>query len=45
MPLPLAPITDPVREQLRQLRPEEMSPLEALGVLYELHRKVQEDQQ
>ncbi len=44
MPLPLAPIADPVREQLRQLRPEEMSPLEALGVLYELHRKVQADQ-
>ncbi len=42
MPLPFTPIADPIREQLRALRPEEMSPLEALGVLYELHRKAQE---
>jgi DNA mismatch repair protein MutS len=34
--------TDPLREELRQLRPEEMSPLEALGVLYEMHKKAQE---
>jgi DNA mismatch repair protein MutS len=30
---------DPVREQLRALRPDEMSPIEALGILYELHKK------
>src|SRR5438067_1100077 len=30
---------DPLREELSGLRPEEMSPLEALGVLYELHKK------
>jgi len=35
-------ITDPIRDELRRLRPEEMSPLEALGVLYELHKKAQE---
>ncbi|HEX9989579.1 MAG TPA: DNA mismatch repair protein MutS [Chloroflexia bacterium] len=35
-------VSDPLREQLRQLRPEEMSPLEALGVLYELHKKAKE---
>ncbi len=33
---------DPVREELKRLRPEEMSPLEALGVLYELNRKAKE---
>jgi DNA mismatch repair protein MutS len=33
---------DPIREELGSLRPEEMSPLEALGVLYELHKKVKE---
>ena len=35
-------ITDPIREELRRLRPEEMSPLEALGVLYEMHKKAQD---
>ncbi len=34
--------TDPLREELRGLRPEEMSPLEALGVLYELNKKAKE---
>lgn len=33
---------DPLREELQRLRPEEMSPLEALGVLYELNRKAKE---
>jgi DNA mismatch repair protein MutS len=33
---------DPLREELRSLRPEEMSPLEALGVLYELHKRAKE---
>ena len=33
---------DPIREELGSLRPEEMSPLEALGVLYELHKKAKE---
>jgi DNA mismatch repair protein MutS len=33
---------DPLREQLQELRPDEMSPLEALGVLYELHKKAKE---
>ncbi|MBF6611763.1 MAG: DNA mismatch repair protein MutS [Chloroflexi bacterium] len=33
---------DPLRQDLRGLRPEEMSPLEALGVLYELHKKAQD---
>jgi DNA mismatch repair protein MutS len=33
---------DPIREELGNLRPEEMSPLEALGVLYELHKKAKE---
>jgi DNA mismatch repair protein MutS len=33
---------DPLREELTSLRPEEMSPLEALGVLYELHKKAKE---
>jgi len=33
---------DPLREELRQLRPEEMSPIEALSLLYELHKKAQE---
>jgi DNA mismatch repair protein MutS len=33
---------DPLREELSGLRPEEMSPLEALGVLYELHKKAKE---
>ena len=33
---------DPLREELRGLRPEEMSPLEALGVLYELHNRAKE---
>ena len=33
---------DPLREDLRKLRPDEMSPIEALGVLYELHKKAQE---
>ena len=34
---------DPLREELSGLRPEEMSPLEALGVLYELHKKAKEN--
>ncbi len=43
MALPFAPpTTDPLREELQRLRPEEMSPLEALGVLYELHKKAGE---
>ncbi|HST05040.1 MAG TPA: DNA mismatch repair protein MutS [Chloroflexia bacterium] len=33
---------DPLREELQRLRPEEMSPLEALGVLYELNRKAKD---
>jgi DNA mismatch repair protein MutS len=33
---------DPLREELSNLRPEEMSPLEALGVLYELHKRAKE---
>ena len=33
---------DPLRDELKQLRPDEMSPIEALGVLYELHKKAQE---
>jgi DNA mismatch repair protein MutS len=33
---------DPIREELSSLRPEEMSPLEALGVLYELHKKARD---
>jgi hypothetical protein len=37
-----APAPDPLREQLQELRPDEMSPLEALGVLYELHKKAKE---
>lgn len=36
------PAIDPLREELRGLRPEEMSPLEALGVLYELNKKAKE---
>lgn len=40
--LPFAPISDPLRDELRALRPEEMSPLEALSVLYELHKKALE---
>ncbi len=34
---------DPLREELRGLRPEEMSPLEALGVLYELNKRAKEE--
>lgn len=33
---------DPLRDELKQLRPDEMSPIEALGVLYELHKKAEE---
>ncbi len=33
---------DPLREQIRGMRPDEMSPIEALGALYELHKKAQE---
>ena len=33
---------DPLREELPRLRPDEMSPIEALGLLYELHKKAQE---
>lgn len=33
---------DPLREQLQTIHPDEMSPLEALGVLYELHKKAKE---
>ena len=33
---------DPLREQLRELRPDEMSPIEALGMLYELHKRAKE---
>ncbi len=35
---------DPLREALQSMRPDEMSPLEALGVLYELHKKAGEEQ-
>jgi DNA mismatch repair protein MutS len=40
--LPVSTVPDPLREELRQIRPEEMSPLEALGVLYDLHKKAKE---
>jgi DNA mismatch repair protein MutS len=39
----VVPGPDPLREELAALRPEEMSPLEALGVLYELHKKAKEN--
>ncbi len=42
MALPFTPVNDPLREEIRALRPEEMSPLEALGILYELHKKAKE---
>ena len=42
MQLPFSAGPDPLREELRQLRPDEMSPIEALGLLYELHKKAQE---
>lgn len=33
---------DPIREELQRIRPDEMSPIEALGVLYELQKKAKE---
>jgi hypothetical protein len=33
---------DPVREALKACRPEEMTPLQALGMLSELKRKVED---
>jgi DNA mismatch repair protein MutS len=42
MTLPLAAGPDPVREELQRIKPDEMSPLEALSVLYELHKKAKE---
>jgi DNA mismatch repair protein MutS len=42
MALPLMSGPDPVREELQKLKPDEMSPLEALSVLYELHKKANE---
>jgi DNA mismatch repair protein MutS len=33
---------DPLREDLRAVNPDEMSPIEALSLLYELHKKAQE---
>jgi hypothetical protein len=42
MTLPLAAGPDPVREELQRIKPDEMSPLEALSMLYELHKKAKE---
>ena len=33
---------DPLREELQRLQPDEMSPIEALGALYELHKKARD---
>ncbi len=44
LPFVQPPATDPLREQIRRLRPEEMSPMEALGVLYEMHKKAGESE-
>jgi DNA mismatch repair protein MutS len=33
---------DPLRAELRQVNPDEMSPIEALSLLYELHKKAME---
>ncbi|MDQ6693727.1 MAG: DNA mismatch repair protein MutS [Chloroflexota bacterium] len=43
MPLPLVPVSEPLRDELRDLRPDEMSPLEALSVLYELHKRAKQE--
>jgi DNA mismatch repair protein MutS len=37
-----SPGPDPIREELKALHPDEMSPIEALGLLYELHKKAHE---
>jgi DNA mismatch repair protein MutS len=42
MALPLMSGPDPVRDELQKLKPDEMSPLEALSVLYELHKKAKD---
>ncbi len=39
------PPPDPLREQLQNLHPDEMSPIEALGMLYELHKQAKEERE
>jgi DNA mismatch repair protein MutS len=42
MQLSFASGPDPLREELRRVNPDELSPIEALSLLYELHRRAQE---